>query len=232
MAMGFAGLVYATVAVCGYLTFRSATLGDVLENFNKAYPQAIAGRLALAFVVVCTFPLANFSLRESIITLWTGGKFTTRTLPFSSFAPLTIGIVAATLTVGILVTKVEVVLAYKGAIFGSCIVYILPSLMYMSLRRQYGADPEYQAKSLLNGFLCMCGARPANHFGHQNGGLLVKPLLNGCVELHDKRNGSEGSAPVFEGFRKVDTPFTILLLWGVVTGMLGVTMTVLKQTGH
>jgi sodium-coupled neutral amino acid transporter 10 len=214
LAMGFAAVVYATVAVCGYLTFRSATLGDVLENFNKAYPEAIAGRLALAFVVVCTFPLANFSLRESIITLWTGGKFTTRTLPFSSFAPLTIGIIACALTVGILITKVEVVLAYKGAIFGSCIVYILPSLMYLSLRRKYGANPEYQEKSLLNGFFS--GAHLGNRFGCVDDANKDKPLLND--ELNE--------------FGGVELGMWTLLLWGVITGVLGVSMTILKQSGH
>jgi len=46
---------------------------------------------------------------------------------------LTILIVAATTLVGTLCNQVEVILAYKGAIFGSLMVYIFPSLMHTSL---------------------------------------------------------------------------------------------------
>ena len=49
--------------------FGSVTKGDVLENFEVGWGPAITARLVLSFVVICTFPLANHSLRSSLLTL-------------------------------------------------------------------------------------------------------------------------------------------------------------------
>ena len=160
---GFCLAIYGSAALAGYLVFGSVTKGDVLENFEVGWGPAITARLVLSFVVICTFPLANHSLRSSLLTLmWPAlpereaaaavaaapaGEagdaararaegYTTENAPRRVFLGVTLGAILVTTVIGVTVTKVETVLGYKGAIFGSCIVYVFPPLMLISLTRQ------------------------------------------------------------------------------------------------
>ena len=141
LALGFSLAVYASVGVCGYLTFGSLTLGDVLRNFSSTYELAVLARLALAFTVIMTFPFAHHSVRRGVIALYFGDGKNTDNIEFGSLLKITLIIVFASTTIGVLATKVEVVLAYKGAIFGSLMVYILPP---SPLPRQAAAASDSQ----------------------------------------------------------------------------------------
>ena len=124
--------------------FGSVTKGDVLENFEVGWGPAITARLVLSFVVICTFPLANHSLRSSLLTLmWPAlpereaaaavaaapagaagdaararaEGYTTENAPRRVFLSVTLGAILVTTVIGVTVTKVETVLGYKGAMF-------------------------------------------------------------------------------------------------------------------
>lgn len=56
---------------------------------------------------------------------------------FLSRVVVTLIFLTATVIVAISVPEVEVVLGYKGALFGSCIVYIFPSIIYCILTWQH-----------------------------------------------------------------------------------------------
>ena len=102
--------------------------------------------------------MANHSLLDSLITLLWDGKYTVDNAPSSIFLGCAFVVIVVATLVGTLVEHVEDVLAYKvcsyyavsascglrshacsvlalqGAIFGSCIVYIFPSIMLYNLR--------------------------------------------------------------------------------------------------
>ena len=107
LTMLFSGSIYLITAVFGYLTFGNMTVGDILKNFNPDYGIAIAARLALACVVIFTFPLANHSVREGIIQLYWGGEYSTDTLPADTFLYLTIALVVPVTVIGIECTQVD-----------------------------------------------------------------------------------------------------------------------------
>ena len=65
----------------GYLYFGEHTVDDVLKNFSSSYNLAIIARLAMACVVIFTFPLANNALRASLVNIIWGGDHTPDTLP-------------------------------------------------------------------------------------------------------------------------------------------------------
>eukprot|EP01060_Flectonema_neradi_P020512 TRINITY_DN28027_c0_g1_i1.p1 TRINITY_DN28027_c0_g1~~TRINITY_DN28027_c0_g1_i1.p1 ORF type:complete len:452 (+),score=41.52 TRINITY_DN28027_c0_g1_i1:96-1451(+) len=150
MAFSFAS--YLAVGVCGYLTFGEATLGSILMNYSPTWRVAKFARLFLSMVVSFTFPLANHAARESILSLISGGEVTTNNSPPEVFLPLTLLLVFITTLLGIYFTEIEKVLAFKGALFGTCIVYIFPPIMYVRLRelnreaKRHGDESEADLK--------------------------------------------------------------------------------------
>ena len=113
------------------LDFGSSTCPSILACYDiKSLPAALA-RAAFAVVMVTSYPIAFFAIRDSLIQLiflMHAGRFGI------VFHALTVGMVAFTSTVGILFPKISFVLDINGAAFGSLIVYILPSLMFIKLR--------------------------------------------------------------------------------------------------
>ncbi|KAJ9466715.1 Vacuolar amino acid transporter 6 [Diplonema papillatum] len=114
VVMTFAMMIYAAAAVTGYLVFGNQIDGDILKNFSDKWSPAVVARLALACLVIFTFPMVCHFIRDSIIDLYWDGKYTTDSCPTKEFLLITAAIIVISTTVGVTVTKVEVVLAYKG----------------------------------------------------------------------------------------------------------------------
>ena len=79
---------------------------------------------ALLIVLISCYPKVQHSVRDGLLRLLAAPGQTTDLVPFRTLAACTAGIVALSTVIGTLVNKVEVVLAYKGAIFGSLMVYV------------------------------------------------------------------------------------------------------------
>ena len=229
-ASSFCLAIYGSAALCGYLVFGHLTLGDVLKNFAPGWAPAIVARLVLSFVVICTFPLANHSLRSSLLTLlWPpmpaaeaaavlaaappgaagdevrarAAGYSTENAPRRIFVGVTLGAIALTTFVGVTVTKVETVLGYKGAIFGSCIVYVFPPLMLVSLLRQKAARERGEADEKGAGD-CSSGTRGQPTCGE------------GCVP--------GGVVP-----RTGEGRLFSMCAYGIISGSIAVAVTIAKQ---
>jgi len=193
-----------------YLTFGNQTVGDILKNFNPDDKLAIVARLALACVVIFTYPLANHSVREGVINFYYGGKYSTDSLPTGPFVIITVCIIAPTTLLGIVCTQVEDVLAYKGGIFGSLMVYIFPALMYTRL--QSISDSQHQVstqeESMEPGYNPVCGEE-----GITDPGNLILSTVKAFYTSTQWLTNS------------------FLFTWGALTGILAVTITILQQSG-
>eukprot|EP01061_Rhynchopus_euleeides_P022649 TRINITY_DN3699_c0_g1_i3.p1 TRINITY_DN3699_c0_g1~~TRINITY_DN3699_c0_g1_i3.p1 ORF type:complete len:540 (+),score=130.84 TRINITY_DN3699_c0_g1_i3:149-1621(+) len=132
-AMAFSLCVYASVGVCGYLTFGEETQGSILLNFASGWQAAVVARLLLALVVIFTFPLANHAVRDSAFGLFSLGRLTTNNAPNHLFVTTTAMLVGFCAVAGVSFDRIESILAVKGALFGTCVVYIIPPLMYARL---------------------------------------------------------------------------------------------------
>jgi len=222
-------LVYLSVGMTGYLAFGSATAGDVLENFADAYPLAVGARGALLVVLVSCYPKVQHSVRDSLLRLCTGSRLTTDAAPCGTLAPVTVGIVACATLLGTVVDRVEVVLAYKGAIFGSLLVYIWPAMMHTALTLQPGQRAGGGANKRQNGIVTSPFLLPANGAERE-----LTEQACGC-----DRAGvplEEASPPPAWGtvVRAMLTTGNhvgpaLLLVWGVATGVLGVAVTIGRQ---
>eukprot|EP01060_Flectonema_neradi_P026399 TRINITY_DN3535_c0_g1_i1.p1 TRINITY_DN3535_c0_g1~~TRINITY_DN3535_c0_g1_i1.p1 ORF type:complete len:517 (+),score=62.41 TRINITY_DN3535_c0_g1_i1:59-1609(+) len=228
--MIFVFLIYTTAAVSGYLAFGASTEGDVLKNFSEHWDPAIVGRLALASLVVFTFPMTCHFIRDCIIDLWYDGEHSTDSCPIKPYMFITVAIIVVATVIGVLVTKVEVILAYKGAIFGSCMVYIFPPLMYTVLRQRQQSN----RKSLTSD----TGAPIGDHVNQ------VSCEASGATPAHSTVNTETESHPLIHQpllqnsyvdqmksavLTAANWPYTLLIVWGVATGILGVVITILKQ---
>jgi len=126
---------YCFSAIGGYMVFGERTEGNILNNYADDDIGADIARVALTFVIVFTYPLAFHSLRSSVLVFapaWLRNSQRTR-----HHVAITVAILSFTTLMGILLPQVQVVLGFNGAIFGSCMVYIFPALMYASLRQQH-----------------------------------------------------------------------------------------------
>lgn len=81
----------------------------------------------------------------------------------------TLLLVACTVAVALAVPEIEVVFAFKGAIIGSFIVYILPAMMYIKLREAYGVEGDARLPPGISSFWDLWGPRLLIAFGCCNG---------------------------------------------------------------
>ena len=232
-------IVYLAVGVCGYLSFGEMTSGDVLENFKGTYSLAVGARAALLIVLVSCYPKVQHSVRDGIIRLGTRGQYTTDTVSMRTLAMVTIGVVGATTLIGTLVQKVEVVLAYKGGIFGSLLVYVWPATMYMALAEQRRRRPPAAPRGEADGgsgdgnasVAVPTATRQLNASlleGAEAGGTGERSAADGAAAPTKPAVVSIGSVLLAMLKGRYACP-TLLLVWGVTSGCLGVGVTVYKQ---
>jgi amino acid permease len=137
-AMVAALFLYALMAIAGYWRFGSATMGDVLDNFSDRDDLAMIARLALALGVSCSFPLCFHAIRTSIFTLFSPELLLSQNQRWHNrkYVAMTTLLVALNVALGIVLKDIEVVLIYKGSLFGCAVVYAFPCAMFLALRKQ------------------------------------------------------------------------------------------------
>ena len=80
----------------------------MLDSYNAMDPLILVGRLIISFALCFTFPLYGYSVRE-----------------------VTIIVVLSCMTVGIFFNDLSTVIGITGAIGGSSLMCIIPSIMFM-----------------------------------------------------------------------------------------------------
>lgn len=132
IALTLCGLAYGGVALFGYLTYGSDTRSDVLTNFDSDSKPAIVGRLAMAAVVLFTYPLAFNALRASAFAL-SELVYPLDAKDNASFYGVTSLLVALTFVPGSTFDNIGVVLDYKGASLGGCIGFAYGAIIFMAM---------------------------------------------------------------------------------------------------
>lgn len=143
--------IYMAVGLLGYSMFHSEVKGNMLLNYPNDLVLKII-KFGFALSVIVGFPLMIYPCRQSIFTCFiasrvptpaytalksddkdssapSGGQ-TMAAIPDSIFRSLTLGIVVATMTVAFFIQNVETILGLNGALMGSFIAFILPSLCF------------------------------------------------------------------------------------------------------
>lgn len=136
--------IYLTMAIFGYRYYRNAKVSDSLSvpNMTNIFGAA---KLAVSVVLVFSYPLLGQPTRDaldSIIAMIAGDSSGFKNAEglrhygetaFCVFIPLIVAVLSGKNSLGIL--------DISSAFFGSILVFVLPPLMFLKLRRKYITSP-------------------------------------------------------------------------------------------
>ncbi|KAL1523707.1 hypothetical protein AB1Y20_018637 [Prymnesium parvum] len=124
---------FALVATFGFLTFGAASAGNILTNYARNDLFARGARVALALSLLAGYPLAFTSLRDSALEMCGGEQAAL------SARRMSLTLLAAITAAASWLTDLGFVSAFAGALLGSAVIYLYPSIMFRrALRRQVG----------------------------------------------------------------------------------------------
>lgn len=139
--------IYVTTMVAGYATFGDVSMGNILLNYSSSDVLSTLGRLATGLSIIFGFPLISNGCREGFknasdaLCLF-GGAASNPT----NHKTLVLSLLVLTTSLSIVAEDVGLVAGLTGALMGSSLVYICPTLLYAKIvKRKMGADStEYQ----------------------------------------------------------------------------------------
>eukprot|EP00736_Rhodelphis_marinus_P005580 Rmarinus@m.12621 len=147
-------ILYSTVAMFGYLTFGEEVEANVLDSYPSDNVVTI-GRLAVALLVIFSFPLQSHAARNSILQMYAifrkqtyeadlsnplveeegaHAKLALRTWDKNYWAATAI-VVLFPYGIAMAVSDLGVILSLVGATGGASLCYIFPAIFYLELER-------------------------------------------------------------------------------------------------
>jgi amino acid permease len=124
---------YVLIGIFGLLTFGpriASAKGNILDAYAEDDGLMNSARFVIFIHFACVFPILQMAARRGFNNLVFGhNEFPLKWLCVESFF-----IVCAATGLAAVVPDIDVVLSYSGAIFGSIIVLIAPSALYIKLR--------------------------------------------------------------------------------------------------
>lgn len=139
----FCFVVYVGSASFGYITFCSRALGNVLECFASTNKLVLYSRIALVLVMIFSFPLYSYTLREALEALF----FPHLKRTFLRTFLLTLAVVLPIFLLAYTAHDLDVVLGLSGSIGGCTIVFIVPGLYSLQLAKLHKEHVQ-QAQNL------------------------------------------------------------------------------------
>jgi len=200
-------IFYGAIALAGYLAFGSDIKGDLFDNYDADDTLILWGRLVLAFAVTFTVPFSFLSVRRHTANVIYGLDDDFK-YPRPRKIVVTLLLLGACVLIGILFQDVEIVIAYKGSLLGTPVIYVLPALFYLKLLQK---ETARQPNSSLNDY--------------DN---VYQPLHDADYSDDDQKSGIGCNFTKGLTWRQWLGP--MLLIWfGIITGVISFVMTVLKQ---
>lgn len=119
-------LTMTAVTAFGFLTFGGASSGYILNNYANSDRLAAVARVFVATSILFSYPLCFVGLRDGIREM--RGVLPEETKGRTEW---TIGLLGATTAVSLALTDLGFVNSFCGALVGSGIIYIFPSIMFL-----------------------------------------------------------------------------------------------------
>jgi len=178
---------YVAASWSGYAQYGSDTDGNVLNNYSDDNQSILVARLTIALATTFTFPFAFHS------TLRTTKSLINREFNRMKIVALTIALLGLILLISIIFPAIAVVIEFKGALFGTFVIYVFPGMFYLAKLRQ-------KQDSLLLG----------------DSSLLREGSIQGEDEVAPSRLLPYVGVPW-----KVGCSPIVLILFGIITGIMG-----------
>lgn len=135
-------VLYTLMMGLAFGTFGANTASNLLHNYAEADVLAVLGRVATGASILFGFPLAMLGLRSSLADMCSSlsNKISRKDSAVrrmldavaapASRVPLVLGLLSLITFVACTLTDIGVIVGVSGALLGSAVVYIIPSLLY------------------------------------------------------------------------------------------------------
>lgn len=134
-AFGTTSVMFAVIMVAGFATFGGASSGFILNNYSPVDTLATVARVAILVTVLSGFPLTFSGLQGGVLELT--GK---QAASWKVKDRYTFGLLAAVTTLACFLRDLGFVASFGGALLGSAIIYIFPSLAFVAVTEKRIAD--------------------------------------------------------------------------------------------
>ncbi|XP_023515086.1 amino acid transporter AVT6E-like [Cucurbita pepo subsp. pepo] len=151
-------VVYALTAISGYLLFGNDTEADVLTNFDRdlgiRFSSALNYIVRVGYVLhlVFVFPVAHFSLRQTVDTLVFEGSAPLAESRKRSLA-LTVVLLALIYMGSTMIPNIWTAFKFTGATTAVSLGFILPSVIALKLCKQSGHRSLNATEKLISWFM-------------------------------------------------------------------------------
>ncbi|CAM9362637.1 unnamed protein product, partial [Heterosigma akashiwo] len=141
----------------GFLTFR-APPSAVLNNYSKADTLITLARVGIFCSILFGYPLVFVGLRDGMLSLAGISNPDSKTFFASS-----VGLLGFATLASLVLNNLGFVSSFGGALFGSMVIYIFPTLMMnaaikdKTAKGEWEMTPQLQREQLLNSFICGLG---------------------------------------------------------------------------
>ena len=121
----------------GFLTFGSAAQGLILNNYAVTDKLISISRLAVTISLICSYPLLFVGTRDGLLDLLRV-KNEKRNPRFLN--QITISILSVITIMALFVKDITFVASISGAILGTSLIFIFPTLMYRGYIKSKGGE--------------------------------------------------------------------------------------------
>ena len=141
-SFGAAISLYAIIAAVGFLTFGAASNGLILNNYSNKDLIMSFSRIAVAISVTGSYPLLFDGTRDGLLDLFKIPKASRDNALLNKYS---FGILALTTFVAAKLTDLGLVASIGGATFGTALVFIYPTLMFLKVQAKRGKSGSLES---------------------------------------------------------------------------------------
>jgi len=131
-SFGSSVALYSIITALGFLTFGASSNGLILNNYSTQDLLMSFSRVAVGLSVTGSYPLLFDGARDGFLDLF---KVPKEKRTNSLFNKVTIGILAVTTLVASKLTDLGLVASVGGATFGTALVFIYPTIMFIKSQK-------------------------------------------------------------------------------------------------
>jgi amino acid permease len=150
-SFGISIAFYTVISAMAFLTFGSATAGLVLNNYSTNDLLLSASRFAVALSLVFSYPLLFVGTRDGFLDLL---RLPEQKRSKALLNKVTIGMVGLITLVASKVTDLTFVASMSGAVLGTSLIFIYPTLMFRATVKD---DPTKRWESRLCSLIASLG---------------------------------------------------------------------------
>jgi len=144
-SFGSSVALYSIITAFGFLTFGAASNGLILNNYSTQDLLMSFSRIAVGLSVTGSYPLLFDGARDGFLDLF---KVPKEKRTNSLFNKVTLGILAMTTLVAAKLTDLGLVASVGGATFGTALVFIYPTIMFLKSQKGNKTKETTLAKAI------------------------------------------------------------------------------------